>query len=40
VGLSGTTIKWMSELSVAATAAVLIGLASAVLWLGWRTSRR
>jgi hypothetical protein len=35
-GLSSTTIKWMSELSVAATAAVLIGLASAVLWLGWR----
>ncbi len=36
VGLSSTTITWMSELSVVATAAVLIGLASAVLWLGWR----
>jgi hypothetical protein len=36
VGLSSTTIKWMSELSTIGTAAVLIGLGSAVLWLGWR----
>lgn len=36
-GLSSTTIAWMSELSVVATAALLIGLSSAVLWLGWRT---
>jgi hypothetical protein len=40
VGLSSTTIKWMSELSVLATAAVLIGLATAVLWLGWRVGAR
>jgi hypothetical protein len=40
VGLSSTTIKWMSELSVVATAAVLIGLAMAVLWLGWRVGAR
>ena len=39
-GLSSTTIKWMSELSTIATAAVLIGLASAVAWLGWRVGRR
>ena len=35
-GLSSTTIKWMSDLSTIGTAAVLIGLGSAVLWLGWR----
>jgi hypothetical protein len=40
VGLSSTTIKWMSELSVVATAAVLIGLATAVLWLSWRIGAR
>jgi hypothetical protein len=40
VGLSSTTIKWMSELSVVATAAVLISLATAVLWLGWRVGAR
>jgi hypothetical protein len=40
VGLSSTTIKWMSELSVVATGAVLIGLATAVLWLGWRVGAR
>jgi len=40
VGLSSTTIKWMSELSAFATAAVLIGLATAVLWLGWRVGAR
>jgi hypothetical protein len=39
-GLSSTTIKWMSELSTIATTAVLVGLASAVGWLGWRTGRR
>jgi hypothetical protein len=39
-GLSSTTIKWMSELSTIGTAAVLIGLVSAVGWLGWRTGRR
>jgi len=36
VGLSSTTIKWMSDLSSLGTAAVIIGLAAAVLWLGWR----
>ncbi len=36
VGLSSTTIKWMSDLSSFGTAAVMIGLAAAVLWLGWR----
>ena len=40
VGLSSTTIKWMSELSTIGTAAVLIGLASAVAWLGWRVGER
>ena len=40
VGLSSTTIKWMAELSVIATAAMLIGLATAVLWLGWRVGAR
>ena len=36
VGLSSTTIKWMSDLSTYGTATVLIGLAAAVLWLGRR----
>jgi hypothetical protein len=36
VGLSSTTIKWMSDLSSLSTAAVMIGLGAAVLWLGWR----
>jgi hypothetical protein len=40
VGLSSTTIQWMSNLSTIGTAAVLIGLGSAVLWLGWRVSDR
>ena len=40
VGLSSTTITWMSELSTIGTAAVMIGLVSAVAWLGWRTGRR
>jgi hypothetical protein len=39
-GLSSTTIKWMSELSTVGTAAVLIGLVSAVGFLGWRTGSR
>jgi len=39
-GLSSTTIKWMSELSTIGTAAVLIGLASAVLWLGFQAGAR
>ena len=38
-GLSSTTIKWMSELSTIGTAAVMIGLVSAVAWLGYRTGR-
>src|SRR5262249_3000576 len=36
VGLSSPTIKWMSALSSLGTAAVMIGLGAAVLWLGWR----
>lgn len=40
VGLSSTTIKWMSELSMIGTATVLVGLASAVAWLGWRVGQR
>jgi len=36
VGLSSTTIKWMSDLSSLGTAAVMIGRTAAVLWLGWR----
>jgi hypothetical protein len=39
-GLSSTTIKWMSELSTIGTAVVLIGLTSAVAWLGWRVGPR
>ncbi len=39
-GLSSTTIKWMSELSTIGTAVVLIGLASAVVWQGWRVGSR
>jgi len=39
-GLSSTTIKWMSELSTIGTAAVMIGLVSAVLWLGYRVGSR
>ncbi len=39
-GLSSTTIKWMSELSTIGTSVVLIGLVSAVGWLGWRTGPR
>jgi hypothetical protein len=39
-GLSSTTIKWMSELSTIGTAAVLLGLGSAVLWLGWKLDAR
>lgn len=35
-GLSSTTIKWMSELSTVATAAVLIGMGAGVLYLAWR----
>ena len=40
VGLSSTTITWMSGLSTIGTAAVMIGLASAVVWLGWRVGQR
>ncbi len=36
VGLSSTTIKWLSDLSTIATAIVLGGLAAAVVWLGWK----
>jgi len=39
-GLSSTTIKWLSELSTIGTSAVLIGLVSAVGWLGYRTGPR
>jgi hypothetical protein len=35
-GLSSTTIAWLSRLSTAATAAVLIGMSAGVLYLGWR----
>jgi hypothetical protein len=38
-GLSSTTIKWMSELSTIGTSVVLIGLVSAVGWLGYLTGR-
>ena len=36
VGLSSTTIKWMSDLSSIGTTAALLGLSAAVLWMGWR----
>jgi len=36
-GLSSTTLKWMSELSSAATIAVIAGLGLGVLYLAWRT---
>jgi len=39
VGLSSTTIKWMSNLSSIGTTAVLLGLSAAVLWMGWRVDR-
>ena len=35
-GLSSTTLKWMAEISTAATAAVLIGMGAGVLYLAWR----
>ena len=35
-GLSSTTLKWMSELSLLATAAVLLVMGAGVLYLGWR----
>jgi hypothetical protein len=38
VGLSSTTLKWMSELSSIATSAVLLGMALGVLYFGWRIS--
>src|SRR5262249_56377631 len=39
VGLSSTTIKWMSDLSSIGTTAALLGLSAAVLWMGWRVER-
>ena len=39
VGLSSTTIKWMSNLSSIGTTAILLGLSAAVLWMGWRVER-
>ncbi len=35
-GLSSTTLKWMAEISTVATAAVLIGMGTGVLYLAWR----
>ena len=34
-GLSSTTLKWMAEVSAVATAAVLIGMGTGVLYLAW-----
>ena len=39
VGLSSGTLKCMSELSSIGTAVVLVGMALAVLYLGWRVGR-
>jgi hypothetical protein len=39
-GLSSAAIKWMSELSTIGTAAVLIGMASAVGWQSWSVGQR
>ena len=39
VGLSSTTIKWMSDLSSIGTTAALLGLSAAVLWMGWRVEQ-
>lgn len=36
VGLSSTTLKWMSELSTVGTSTVLAGLILGVAYLGWR----
>jgi hypothetical protein len=36
VGLSSGTLKWMSEISTVGTLAVMVGMALAVLYLGWR----
>ena len=38
-GLSSGTLKWMADLSTTATAAVMLGMAVAVLHLGWRVGR-
>jgi len=35
-GLTSTTLAWLSELSAVATAAVLVGMGAAVLYLAWR----
>src|SRR5215468_3045410 len=39
VGLSSTTIKWMSDLSSIGTTAALLGLSAAVLWMGGRVEQ-
>lgn len=36
VGLSSTTLTWLSELSTVATAVVLVGMTAGVLYLAWR----
>jgi hypothetical protein len=39
-GLSSTTLKWMSALSLVATTAVLLVMGAGVLYLGWRAGSR
>jgi hypothetical protein len=38
VGLSSTTLMWMSQLSTVATTTVLAGMAVGILYYGWRVS--
>ena len=40
VGLSSTTLQWMSALSTVATGVVLAGLLLGVACLGWRVGAR
>ncbi len=39
-GLSSTTLKWMSEMSAIATAAVLVGMGAGVLYMAWRAGKQ
>jgi len=35
-GLTSTTLRWLSEVSTVATAAVLVGMGAGALYLAWR----
>jgi hypothetical protein len=40
VGLSSGTLVWLSQLSVVATTAVIVGMATGVVYLGWKVGGR